>query len=182
MPMSSTAIAGLPLAREGERPIAARCGHDLEAVALQPRRHEQEDVLVVVRHENELLAHATSSCSADSCATRAGSWTRNVVPPPSRLATRDRAVVRLDDRARDEEAEAGARHLLRDRSRRAEEAVEDELRLAGAEPDPRVAHLEHRVRSLDDGAHVDAPAGRRELDRVRDRDCRAAGRSFPCHR
>src|SRR5581483_10748494 len=81
---------------------------------------------------------------------------------------RDRAAVRVDDRARDEEAEPGAGHLLCNRARRAEEPLEHLLRLAGREPDSRVAHLEHRSVGIPANADIDAPALGRELDRVRD--------------
>src|SRR5258706_118372 len=75
------------LACQRESRISARRRHDLEAVAAQARRDEQQDVIVVIRDEDQLTAHATSSWSAVARSTPMGSSTRNVVPPPSRPET-----------------------------------------------------------------------------------------------
>ena len=77
---------GPPLAGERERLVPGARRDDVEAVALQPCRDEEEDVLVVLGDEHDGKAHATSSGSAVDDATRCGSSSRKTLPPPARRA------------------------------------------------------------------------------------------------
>ena len=82
---------------------------------------------------------------------------------------RDPAAVRLDDRSRDEQPEAGAGDLRADRAGRAVEAFEDALLLAGLDSDSRVEHLDRHVRRCVRSTRSSTtPRSERELDPVRD--------------
>src|SRR5439155_24671754 len=69
---------GTTCPRRGDRSVSVDDAHHLVASALEPQRHEREDVLVVVRAENQLtlVAHVM-----------VGSSTMKVVPCPSLLCT-----------------------------------------------------------------------------------------------
>ena len=109
MPMSSTASVGLCSRASASAcsPLARR--HDVEPVAAQTRRHEQEDVVVVVGDEDREArsCHELRVCRLRSHARRQ----LDVEGRAAAFARRrgDRSAVRLDDRPRDEQAEAGAR-------------------------------------------------------------------------
>src|SRR5439155_19023859 len=89
-------------------------------------------------------------------------------PLAAPAARGDAAAVRLDDRLRDVEAEAGALDLPLERRLRAEEPLEQASALLLRDPDPRVGDLEAHRPVLGPERDVDPSAGRRELDRVRD--------------
>src|SRR6266446_6239904 len=173
MPMSSTAIAGL---RSRAR-ARARSPLDADTTSKPSRRRR---VVTSNRMSSSSSATRTScslmpapapakpvppllvslrgaygSCHELRIGCRAldARWQLDAEGHPAAVAARDsdRPVVRLDDRARDEQAEACAWHLLCDDARGAEEAVEYELGFPGAEPDAGVAHLEQRALSVTRG-------------------------------
>src|SRR3954469_7470625 len=80
----------------------------------------------------------------------------------------DRPAVRLHDRPADREAEPDPLDRALGRARGAVEALEQALVLRGGNADPRVLHLDPRTLLRPAEPHGDAPAGRRELDRVGD--------------
>ena len=86
---------------------------------------------------------ASRPLDATAAAEDRGSVTRNVVPAPGMLSSRDAAAVRLDDRGHDRQAEARAAVVARARGVAAVEALEDVCGLLGVEPGPGVGDLEH---------------------------------------
>ena len=75
--------------------------------------------------------------------------------------------MRLRDRLRDDEAEARSRDRLLGRGRGAEEPLEEPALLRRRNADPGVLDLDDGAAAVDERARDDAPARRRELERVR---------------
>ena len=133
------------------------------AVASQARRHEQEDVVVVVRDEDH-----GGSLMRLIIAVRRGELDPEHGSAAVARAGGDRAAVRLGDRLRDEQAEAGARHLPPSTAR---SVRKNRSKTRGAsssvKPTP-VSHTSSTAVAVLRRRDLDASALGRELDRVRD--------------
>ena len=180
MPMSSTAMAGLRSRASASARSPLRAGDDVETVAPKARRHEQQDVLVVVGDEtpSALMPRAPVGRGAarPAKAARCGRWCRllraldtEIVPPCAST------IARAMNKPRPVPGTCCAT-TRDDRKKRSK----TRSRLSGAEADAGVAYLEHRAIAFRRDPDLDAAAVRRELDRVPDQVVEQLEDAGPC--